>query len=79
MGIICCDIGVLLGYFAGNALESFLPYLLAGVSGIFLYIAASDLIPEIHHRTGHLQFYRVVIPFIASIVLIWYLIESTHV
>lgn len=70
--------GVILGYYGGQLLEPFLPYLLAGVSGIFLYIAASDLIPEIHHRTGHSHFIRVVAPLIASIVIIWYLIEITH-
>lgn len=70
--------GVIIGYYAGVFLEPYLPYLLAGASGIFLYIAASDLIPEIHHRTGHGQFYRVVIPFIVSILLIGILTTFAH-
>lgn len=70
--------GALLGYYAGQALEGYLPYLLAGTAGIFLYIAASDLVPEIHHRTGHRNFYRVVISLIASVLVIAYLIEVTH-
>lgn len=70
--------GVIIGYYGAQFLEPYLPYLLAGVSGIFFYIAASDLIPEIHHRTGHTHFIRVVAPLILSIVLIWYLIQATH-
>lgn len=70
--------GVLVGYYMGNILETYLPYMLAGVGGVFLYIAASDLIPEIHHKTSHRHFYRVVIPLLASILIIGYLIEATH-
>lgn len=70
--------GVILGYYFGSKLEPSLPYLLAGVSGIFIYIAASNIIPEVHHRAGHKQFYRVVIPLVVSIVLIWFLIEKAH-
>jgi len=70
--------GVLIGYFGGRLLESSLPYLLAITGGIFIYIAASDLIPEIHHRTGHKKFAVVVFPLLASIVIIWVLITVTH-
>ncbi len=41
-------IGALLAYFAGEALEGFLPIFLSIAAGFFIYIAASDLIPEIH-------------------------------
>ncbi|MDQ3076510.1 MAG: ZIP family metal transporter [bacterium] len=70
--------GVIIGYYAGIRLEAYLPYLLAGASGIFLYIAASDLIPEIHHRTGHNNFFRVVIPLISAMVLIGILTTVAH-
>jgi zinc and cadmium transporter len=70
--------GVVIGYYAGSLLLPFLPYLLGGTAGIFLYIAASDLIPEIHHRTGHKHFYRVAIPLVLSIAIIAWLIEVTH-
>ncbi|MBP6942683.1 MAG: ZIP family metal transporter [Candidatus Buchananbacteria bacterium] len=70
--------GVIIGYYAGMFLEPYLPYLLAGTAGIFLYIAASDLIPEVHHRTSHRAFASVVAPFVVSIVLIGALIELTH-
>ena len=32
----------------GNSESSFVPYLLAITAGFFIYIAASDIIPEIH-------------------------------
>lgn len=70
--------GVVLGFYLGNTLEGYLPYMLGATAGTFLYIAASDLIPEIHHRTGHKHFFRVVIPLIASVLLIGYLINLTH-
>lgn len=37
-------------YYNGEALEPLLPVFLAITAGFFIYIAASDLIPEIHRR-----------------------------
>lgn len=42
--------GALITYLLGNAIESYIPILLALTAGFFIYIAASDLIPEIHHE-----------------------------
>lgn len=42
-------IGALIGYFIGSG-GNIIGYLLALVAGNFLYIAASDLIPELHHN-----------------------------
>ncbi len=42
--------GAIITYLAGNALEDYLPIFLAVTAGFFIYIAASDLIPEIHHE-----------------------------
>lgn len=71
--------GVLVGYYTGNILEAYLPYMLASAGGVFLYIAASDLIPEIHHKANHHHFYRVVIPLLASVIIVGYLVEITRV
>jgi|SRR3989344_634991 len=71
-------IGIALGYYAGARLETSLPYLLATVAGIFIYIAASDLIPEIHHRAGHKYLYRVLFAFLLGLVLVGYLVMLTH-
>lgn len=71
-------VGIGLGYFTIASIEGWLPYLLAAVAGIFTYIALSDLIPEIHHRSGHTHLYKVLIPFILGLVVIGYTITATH-
>lgn len=47
-------VGALLTYAIGDSIEGYLPVLLALTAGFFIYIAASDLIPEIHeeNRSG---------------------------
>lgn len=42
--------GALLTYSLGNTLVEFIPILLAITAGFFIYIASSDLIPEIHYE-----------------------------
>ena len=42
--------GAILTYLLGESIESVLPTLLALSAGFFIYIAASDLIPEIHNE-----------------------------
>lgn len=42
--------GALITFAAGGAIEPYLPILLSLTAGFFIYIAASDLIPEIHHE-----------------------------
>lgn len=44
--------GGIIGYFLSFALESFIPYLLPFAAGGFIYIAASDLMPEIRKEVG---------------------------
>jgi zinc and cadmium transporter len=70
--------GVFLGFYLGQALDEYLPFLLAGTAGIFIYIAASDLIPEIHHQAGHKHLFRVALPMLLAIVLIFFLSELAH-
>ncbi len=79
---LLCALASLLGVWVGYAFittfEGLLPYVLAGVAGIFSYIALSDVIPEVHHRAGHKHFFEVWITFIAGLVLVGYLIMTTH-
>jgi zinc and cadmium transporter len=42
--------GAIITYLLGDALKGFIPMLLAITAGFFIYIASSDLIPEIHHE-----------------------------
>ena len=43
-------LGAIMTYLLGNVLENYIPILLALTAGFFIYIAASDLIPEIHYE-----------------------------
>jgi zinc and cadmium transporter len=43
-------IGAILTFYFGSQLEQFLPVFLAVTAGFFIYISASDLIPEIHEQ-----------------------------
>lgn len=43
-------IGAIMTYLLGNVLEPYIPMLLAVTAGFFIYIASSDLIPEIHNE-----------------------------
>ena len=45
-------LGVLLFYFAGNLTGFSVAYALPLASGVTLYVAASDLIPEVNHHGG---------------------------
>jgi len=45
-------IGAILTFVFGSVLEPFLPIGLALVAGNFIYIAATDLMPELHESTG---------------------------
>lgn len=42
--------GALLTFFLGESIESVMPIFLALTAGFFIYIATSDLIPEIHYE-----------------------------
>ena len=42
--------GALITYVFGNAIEAFIPIFLSLTAGFFMYIALSDLIPEIHYE-----------------------------
>ena len=43
-------VGAVIAFLLGERIEASLPILLAITAGFFIYIAASDLIPEIHHE-----------------------------
>lgn len=68
-------LGAGIAYMSGNLLESYIPIFLALTAGFFIYIATSDLIPEIHYekRKGYALIESVLL--ISGVVLIW---VSTH-
>jgi len=72
-------VGAFLGYLTATSFETSLGLLLAAVAGIFIYLGASNLIPEVHHRAGHKNVYRVLFAFLLGLVLVGYLVLVTEV
>lgn len=48
-------LGAVLSYFFLSSLANYLPLVLAFTAGNFIYVAAADLIPEIHHHEQNLK------------------------
>jgi zinc and cadmium transporter len=74
-------VGAMITYLLGDVLEGFLPVLLAVTAGFFIYIASSDLIPEMHHekRKGFAFIQSAL--FISGILIMWIsvsLLEHGH-
>ncbi|MDO8488244.1 MAG: ZIP family metal transporter [bacterium] len=71
-------IGAVLVYFVGTQIEGILPTLLFFAGGMFIYLACSDLIPELHHAHLHHEVKNnsaQILVFVAGIVLIYVLIR----
>jgi len=68
-------LGAILTYILGNMLEPYIPALIALTAGFFIYIATSDLIPEIHHenRKGFALYETLML--IIGVVIIWVTIQ----
>lgn len=64
-------IGGIVTYFVGSNIEGILPIFIALTSGFFIYIALSDLIPDIHNenRKGFAVFESILL--ILGILVIW--------
>jgi zinc and cadmium transporter len=70
--------GVILGVYLGRTIEPYLALTLGATAGIFLYIAASDVIPQLHHYSSHKHVLRIVLPMIGSILALSYLSYLAH-
>ncbi|MFA6955186.1 MAG: ZIP family metal transporter [Thermoanaerobaculia bacterium] len=64
-------VAALVTYFIGKSVLTVLPYFLAVTAGFFIYIAASDLIPELHRRRGGTAGRLDPLVLLAGIALIW--------
>jgi zinc and cadmium transporter len=47
---LTCVIGTIVGYYLSGNIKSFSPFLLLFTAGGFIYIAACDLVPELHKQ-----------------------------
>ncbi len=63
--------GAIMTYLLGNVLEGYIPIFIAVTAGFFIYIATSDIIPEIHYekRFRHSMFESALL--ILGIVVMW--------
>lgn len=64
-------LGAVIGIIIGASAESILPYALAITSGFFIYIALSNLLPEIHNEEKKGYAFPETIFLILGIVTIW--------
>jgi len=71
-------IGVFIGYFLTTSIESFSSVLLPIAAGGFIYIAASDLVPELHKEPNLKKSTLAIITFIFGIILM-YALKLIHV
>lgn len=63
--------GAIVGYFLSEQLASIIPYMLAFAAGGFIYIAGSDLIPELH-KTKQIKGSIIQLTFISvGMILMW--------
>jgi len=62
-------LGALVCWQFQDAIEPRLAWVMAATAGMFIYVAASDLMPELHH-TGTRDAWRYAVPFFVGIALI---------
>jgi zinc and cadmium transporter len=62
-------VGTLLGYYAISRVSPAIPYVIAFAAGGFLYIAASDLIPELHLEQRQSRAWTAFLIFLVGILL----------
>ncbi|MBD3249438.1 hypothetical protein GF336_05315 [Candidatus Woesearchaeota archaeon] len=53
LSAVTAIIGAVIGYLISGSVEGFVPFLLPFAAGGFIYIAASDLVPELHKESDN--------------------------
>lgn len=64
-------IGALLTFWFGGSIETVIPIFLSLAAGFFIYIAAADLIPEIHNRENRSIALTETLLLILGIIIVW--------
>jgi zinc and cadmium transporter len=72
---IVAVLGAILAFYIGNLFTSVVPIFLSITTANFLYLAATDLLPEIHTKAKKSLAINETIFFILGILLIWVLIQ----
>lgn len=63
-------VGAVITYFVAVSIEQYLPTIIAFTAGMFVYIASSDLIPELHRSGEKYQTISQVVAFLFGIILV---------
>lgn len=63
--------GAIMTYLLGNVIEGYIPILLSVTAGFFIYIATSDIIPEIHYEKRKLHSVFESFLLLAGIAVMW--------
>ncbi|MBI4062359.1 ZIP family metal transporter [Candidatus Gottesmanbacteria bacterium] len=71
-------VGAIGGYFYLEHLRENLPLILAFTVGMFLYIACSDLIPEMHKDFAKQKRWQQTLPFIVGVCIMWIITLFLH-
>ncbi len=71
-------VGAILAYLVGERIEGILPTALALTSGFFIYIALSDILPEIHHEEKKGYAIAETIALLLGIVVVYFSISLLH-
>ena len=74
-------LGAMLAYLAASTIESKLPIILSVAAGFFIYIAAADLIPEIHNQEKRKVAFIETVLLLFGAVLVWFtvsMLEGAH-
>lgn len=70
--------GAIGGYYFLTTLQGALPFLLAFSGGMFIYIACSDLIPELNRDFRKNRNFLQIVPFIAGVIIMYVMITLLH-
>src|SRR3989338_5386336 len=74
LSAVTAIIGVAVSLFLINLVPNVLTFLIPFAAGGFVYIAGSDLIPELHHETGRKKSFAQFIALIIGIAVMWALL-----
>jgi zinc and cadmium transporter len=68
-------LGAVLAWYFQSMIEPFVGWVLAFAAGLFIYIATSDLMPEILHLSRQEKLKKIIPPFVGGIAIIYTLVS----
>jgi len=77
LSALTCIVGTIAGYFVSEKISGFMPFLMAFTAGGFIYIAACDLVPELHKQPSLKKSLASMVAFIFGILFL-IIASKTH-